>query len=151
MRALWFVAGINLLLPFFAADSFAAEIYQWRDKAGIVHFTDDPMQVPADQRSGATRKLEPLPLQHSSLGSSGKDVWDEKCALCHSSDALGREGKLGLGKIVWPPDALGPIGLKALIKTLRFAADGRYSDMGKVDTDDEELESIARHLLSVQK
>lgn len=149
MREVWFAAGIGLLLSVFAASASAAEIYQWRDKAGIVHFTDDPMQVPAGQRAEAAREVTPLPLQRGA-GISGKAAWKEKCALCHSpADSIG--DKLGLGRVAWPTDALNPVGADSLTEQLRYAASGRYSDMDRVDTDDEELEAIARYLISAQK
>ena len=133
-------------MPAFATFTNATEIYQWRDKAGIAHFTDNPMHVPADQRSDAVREVIPLPLQKGA-GISGKTVWKQKCASCHSpAESVG--DKLGLGHVAWPSDALNPVSVDILAERLRYAASGRYSDMDKVTADEDELEAIARYLIS---
>jgi hypothetical protein len=44
------------LFALWPADS-VSEVYQWTDKKGTVHFTDDPEQLPEPQRSKALREL----------------------------------------------------------------------------------------------
>jgi len=151
VRRAWCLGGAGLLAAALTLSASAADIYQWRDKAGIVHFTDDPMQVPAEKRADAIRELEPVAVRQSGPDRAGRAAWEEKCALCHSPDDLAAEGKVALGPVVWPSDALSPLPLAEVVERLRQAARGSYSAMARVDVDDETLESIGRYLLSVNR
>src|SRR5690554_5085533 len=48
-------AGSMLLLAgLLYAGPVAAQIYQWTDQKGVIHFTDDPEQVPESVRSSGS-------------------------------------------------------------------------------------------------
>lgn len=39
-----------------------AEVYQWEDRSGVVHFTDSPDRIPSEYRGKALRReVDPLP------------------------------------------------------------------------------------------
>lgn len=50
---------VTLLIMFDTAPVVAQEqVYRWVDKRGVIHYTDDPEQLPEPQRSEALRKLD---------------------------------------------------------------------------------------------
>ena len=49
----------TMLILFSGMPAFAqGRVYRWVDKRGVVHYTDDPEQLPEPQRSEALRKLD---------------------------------------------------------------------------------------------
>jgi hypothetical protein len=56
-RLLGPLLGLTLALAL-SGPGRADETYRWVDKDGVVHFTDNPMELPEPQRSQVLRKLE---------------------------------------------------------------------------------------------
>lgn len=135
----------------------AASFYQWKDEAGVTHFTDNPNMVPPKYRSKSQRDLSSFPALKSNASepasrmSAKYKVWTEKCASCHHTGKGERDGLIGLGPVTINSNTRFPETVKDLTKKLRFAANGRYSDMSTVDVTDDELRAIANYLMEKQK
>ncbi|MDX8396849.1 MAG: DUF4124 domain-containing protein [Mariprofundaceae bacterium] len=133
----------------------AVELYQWKDAAGVLHFTDNELNVPALQRQSAKREVNALRAYSGSEGSQpqavgmAEKVWMLKCASCHTT-GLGENEKIGLGKLAVNQSTKFPETIENLWPKLRWAADGRWSDMPKQDVSDDELKQIAAFLLGVK-
>ncbi len=52
---------VLLLLLFATAAAAQERIWSWKDKSGVVHYTDDPEKLPEPMRSEALRELEKNP------------------------------------------------------------------------------------------
>ncbi|MDQ6959032.1 MAG: DUF4124 domain-containing protein [Mariprofundaceae bacterium] len=158
MKALFFnlIAGFAITLLMGMPVS-AASFYQWKDDAGVTHFTDNPDMVPPKYRNKVPQRLSSFPTLKSNVSESTArvparyKVWSKKCARCHHVGEGKRGGLIGLGPITINSDTRFPETAKDLTKKLRFAASGRYSDMPKVDVTDDELRTIADYLMEKQK
>lgn len=136
----------------------AAEIYQWKDAAGKVHFTDNPMNVPAQYRN-QKRDVDPLKGIEVKGGgeiagrpvSESKALWLDKCASCHHVGE-GKSGKLvSLKFLTINRNTNFPSTPEEMFRRMREAADGRIGDMKAVEVADDELLLIAEYLLDTQK
>jgi len=56
-KAGWRLIGAIFMGLLFAAGPARAEIYQWVDKNGTTHFTDNPDELPEPQRSNVLRQI----------------------------------------------------------------------------------------------
>lgn len=154
----FFILLLILVMPWPAAISEAA-IYRWRDKAGVMHFSDDPAAVPARNRKDALHEpssnrgnLQVIDARSLATKSDmGQRLWEDKCARCHHLGQGEADEKVGLLGILINPDTHFPESKASIVKKLRFATDGRYSDMPKINISDEELEKIASYLLHAVK
>lgn len=152
---LWLLIGLALLpaLELAAADG---EIYQWRDSAGVMHFTDDPMRVPEAYREKGRRKLQPLNAYEASDlagktvfdGFSDRELWQARCAECHAPGS-DQDGRIGLGGYVHARNR-GPVReLEDIIPGLNAAMSAEHMQMESLqDITDEEMKQIARYFLS---
>jgi uncharacterized protein DUF4124 len=62
-KAGWRLIGAIFLGLLFAAGPALAEIYQWVDKNGTTHFTDNPDELPEPQRSDVLRQIREKELK----------------------------------------------------------------------------------------
>ncbi|MDX8395304.1 MAG: DUF4124 domain-containing protein [Mariprofundaceae bacterium] len=135
------------------------ELYQWKDRAGITHFTDNPMQVPLKyrkeskrdmsrfRRSPSQKKDQPnAEMKIVKLGSSS--AWDNKCAKCHTIKRDGSK-KVALGFLAIDQRTMFPKAVKDMLPRLKLLTDGR-DGMAKVDVSKEELEEVAKYILAEQ-
>ncbi len=136
-----------------AGVTYAADIYQWKDAGGITHFTDNEMNVPDKYRKTAKRKINKLRVSGSSDGnvqektkSLEAKAWLAKCASCHTKSG-DKDGKLGLGALAVNQQTKFPATIEEIVPQLRWAANGRMSDMPSLDVTDEELKQIAAFIL----
>jgi len=133
----------------------AVDIYQWKDAGGITHFTDNEMNVPEKYRKIAKRKISKLRVSGGSDGVQDKPiglgavVWMGKCASCHTTGE-NKKGKLGLGALAVNQQTRFPATIEEIVPQLRWAANGRMSDMPSLDVTDEELKQIAALILGAQ-
>ena len=58
--SLWLFLGI-LALSALLAPTASADIYRWEDESGVIHFTDDPSNIPANYRGKAREILKTPP------------------------------------------------------------------------------------------
>lgn len=135
----------------------SAEIYQWRDAGGRIHFVDDPSKVPAKYREKAKRNVDGLPAISSENTSKaaveheGKAKWEMYCAECHVAGQERERGKVSLFPVLIDSGTKYPVSRSRAVWEFRRAADGHYSDMDAIDISDEELGLIAEYLLDMQK
>jgi hypothetical protein len=133
----------------------AAELYQWRDDAGQLHFTDNPMEVPAQYRDlkRSVGKLEVVSTSSAggAVSSSKGELWMERCAACHHV-GRGKKGNLvGLGYLAVNKVTRFPNTPQEVFKTFREAANGRIGDMKPIQISDDDLLKIARYFLGAQE
>jgi hypothetical protein len=57
-RGGWGIIGLLAGLLVVCPPSNGAETYRWVDKNGVIHFTDDPEELPEPQRTRVLRELE---------------------------------------------------------------------------------------------
>ncbi len=140
----------------FAAASVAlADIYRWKDDAGVLHVTNDPTKVPAGKlESAKIRSLRDVNVTTGGATSAGgRGVFEQKCGSCHlagmdsTGDGEGGDGKLAILPFLIDPESKLPMDKKAALERLSFAAEGRFSDMPAIDVAPEELDKIADYLL----
>jgi len=139
----------------------AAEIYQWKDAAGHMHFTDNPGQVPPRYRQQGLKKrnIQPQDAKFSvnrmpsTISSGGKKLWETKCISCHfiNGDGLAGDGKRGLRRFVLNRKTGYPFNFEQILPRLRRAVAGRTSDMPPVDINDKELALLVNYLISTFK
>lgn len=134
-------------------------VYQWRDVSGAMHFTDNPNQVPPQYRKnvvgGLVETVAP-PAGGNQVKSTARipvkyKVWTEKCASCHHAGEETKGGLQGLAHVTINQVTRFPATIDEVVRQLRFASNGRFSDMSRVDVSDDELRSIAQYLLSMNK
>jgi hypothetical protein len=131
--------------------SFAGEIFQWRDAAGHVHFTDDPAKVPWEYQDGASRQMKDYAPARKVASRHDKDVWKLHCAECHHPGE-GRVGDLrGLAGYALHEASDRFMKLpEQMLPDLRKAIEGRTTDMKPMSLDDNKLLAISRHLIQEQ-
>jgi len=133
----------------------AAKFYQWKDAAGITHFTDNPSNIPKTARA-TPRNVGALGVVHTesenqTLQANGKKLWNAQCVSCHF-EGQGRKGKLrGLGKFTVNQATHFPATSNEMLAKFRPAVEGRTTDMKRMTISDEDLLAIARYLLAAQK
>ena len=152
-----FFAGVAAAaLLTWAIPAVGGGFYRWTDEAGVTHFTDDPTRVPPRYRRQA-RNPAPMGGNLQVLGAPnrkkdvGAELWAAKCASCHHTGRGEVDEKVGLADVVINPETHFPEGEDAIVKKMRYAADGRFSDMPRLRVSDEELRKIAKYLLGVVK
>lgn len=143
-------SGILLALSFTVA--YSGELYQWKDTAGIVHFTDNANKVPAEYRDKSARNVNALPVYgeraaSASFSLDGQILWAERCSSCHHMGE-GMDGdKVGLGRHLINQESKFPASVESVADAFQYAAAGRYSDMSRIDISKEELTAIARYFV----
>lgn len=152
------VAALSSLL-LIATSAAAAQIYQWKDSQGVVHFTDNPANVPAKYRSKSARDLKPLESVKSTdsvdkakapVRLSGKKLWQQRCVSCHHLGQGFVGDKPGLGELGINRTSKFRTQAKDVLRRLKSATSGRRSDMDKIDISDEELLVIAEYVIDTQ-
>ena len=131
--------------------SLASEIFQWRDAAGHIHFTDDPSKVPWEYQDGAIRQLEDYAPTRKVASRDDKGAWKLHCAECHHPGE-GRVGDLrGLAGYTLHESSDRFMKLpEQMLPDLRKAIEGRTTDMKPMSLDDNTLLAISRHLIQEQ-
>ncbi len=146
-----------ILCMLFAQAAWAETIYQWRDEAGVLHFTDNPAKVPADKREGSARELSsPVSKQkekqasgRSQTASIGQDLWLNKCSSCHHLNGTGWKGdKLGLQPFVVDSSTGFPLAIDDIVRNFRYAVKGRTSNMPEIEISEDELSALARYIVN---
>lgn len=133
----------------------AVEIYQWKDSAGVTHFTDNSMNVPEKYRKVAKRKVNKLRISGGSEGVDGRlkalgeAAWLGKCASCHTTGE-NKKDKLGLGMLTVNQQTKFPTTIEEIVPQLRRAANGSISGMVSLDVTEDELKMIAKFILGAQ-
>jgi len=133
----------------------AAKFYQWKDAAGITHFTDNPANIPKAARA-TSHNMGAVDVVHAEgekriSQENGKKLWNTRCASCHF-EGQGRKGELrGLGALTVKHSTHFPATPEEMLAKLRPAVEGRTTDMTRMEISDEELLAIARYLLAAQK
>jgi len=133
----------------------AAKLYQWKDAAGITHFTDNLANIPKAARA-TPRNVGTVDVVHAEgknriSQENGEKLWNARCASCHF-EGQGRKGELrGLGSLAVNPVTRFPATPNRMLAKLRPAVEGRTTDMTRMEISDEELLAIARYLLAAQK
>lgn len=148
--------GMMILWVLFAQGAWAETIYQWRDEAGAIHFTDNPASVPADKREGSARVL-PSPVSkqkkkqasgRSQAASTGQDLWLNKCSSCHHLNGAGWKGdKLGLHPFVVDSSTGFPLTVDDIVRNFRYAVKGRTSNMPEIEISEDELSALAKYIV----
>jgi hypothetical protein len=148
---------LGLFICFTSGAAGSAEIYQWRDADGKLHFVDNPAKVPPEYRVKSRRELNALQTT-TSVGvaapfdkAEGKLKWESFCAACHFTGKEKERGKLDLSRLLINDATKFPATQKQVVWEFRRAANGSYSDMDKIEISDDELKSIAAYLLDKQK
>jgi len=126
-----------------------AKLYRWVDDAGITHFSDNPANVPPAKRGHA--EVQGMPelnvVDSRVVSSGGSSLFDQKCGACHVAGYDADGERLPLLSRAYNPETGLKRTVEELASELRWAADGRYSDMPAVEVSDEDLEKIAGFLL----
>ncbi len=146
--------ALLLVLAAIAAASPAetGEVYRWRDAAGVVHFTDDPSKVPPGARPVRAHPENLIVMERPSGtdeakgGADGEALFARRCAKCHVLFPEEDPKKEPLLEVLTDPDTHAPRPLEEVVKTFRWAADGRFSDMDDIEISDEDLRRIAQAL-----
>lgn len=151
--------GVLLLLALAGGTAEAAQLYQWKDEAGVVHFTDNPMDVPGDHRANDRREVKPLqPVSGpapkgaaSKAASAGARLWQQYCSQCHTlahnTQSSNAKGKMGLGQLTINPETKFPATVNELLPKLQWAVQGRLTDMSSVKISEADLKQIASFML----
>jgi len=147
--------GALLMACYAVGVAHAVDIYQWKDSGGVTHFTDNAMNVPEEYREIAKRKVKKLRVSGGDGGMQdqpkalGELAWLDKCASCHTAGE-DKGDKLGLGSLAVNQQTKFPATVGGIVSQLRWAANGRMSDMPSLDVTDEELKQIAKFILGAQ-
>jgi len=131
----------------------ADTIYQWRDSAGVTHFTDNPAKVPVENRQEGFRELSSPRVARvtskarvSGVASNGRDIWLNKCKTCHHLNSGGWKGeKLGLVSFIINPKSGFPFSNEDVIQSFRYALNGRTSNMQAIEMSDRELHDLVEY------
>lgn len=139
----------------------AAAVYQWKDAAGHMHFTDNLGQVPPQYRQQGlkVRNIQSQDTKSSAnrvpatISSGGKKIWETKCASCHfiNGKGLREDGKRGLQRFVLNEKTGFPFNPEDILPRVRRAVAGRTSDMPPVNITDKELTLLINYLISTFK
>lgn len=149
LRRVSYFVGLALACALFSPTPQALEIYQWRDKEGRLHFTDDASKVPPVYRK--SKKYLSGSRERPSEVHAGERVWREKCASCHH---LGRgfRGELrGLGHLLTDSRTRLPRKEEDLLLDLKYAVSGRATLMPEIKISDDALQQLARYMLSQRR
>ena len=146
-------AGLAVLLAMIPAAARAGQIYQWKDAGGVVHFTDNPDEVPVQDRDKSRRDVEPLAGIAAQAGTSiasadpGRKIWETKCQACHVYDNDSTEkGHTGLLKYILNPDTKFPYPDKAIFNSLQKGVRGNGEGMPAIDISDDDLRTLVQFL-----
>jgi len=145
--------GVAMIISLDGA--MAERIYQWVDSAGVRHFTNNELNIPSQYRV----KIKDMKALTTGAGKqktpagnvSGKELWLERCASCHTMNAHGDSGIRSLASVVIDPATRFPRSEDVLSGILRGAVEGRTTDMKRVEIRDSELLEIARYLIEYSK
>jgi len=140
----------------FPPEVSAGKIYQWKDAGGVVHFTDNPGEVPAKKRDTSQREVTPLSgTRASSSGQgvqSGREIWEAKCQACHVYNSDYKDNELtGIFSHIVNPDTKFPFAYDAVFDTLKNAVSGFGEGMPAVDISEEELKTLTQFLIESLK
>ena len=145
--------ALMMAIPPYAS---AGKVYQWKDASGVVHFSDNPDDVPAKHRASSQREVAPLAGTVASSGGlgapSGREVWVSKCQACHvyTSD-IREEGNMGIFSFIINPQTRFPFADDVIFTSMKNAASGFGEGMPAVQVSDEELKSLTRFLVQAVK
>ena len=147
-------ALVFMMLALSPASVWAQRIYQWRDAAGVMHFTDDPGAVPVQYRGQGQRDLEPLAgigpaagIDSASEG-LGRRIWETKCQACHVYDSDGTQnGHMGIRSYILNPQTKFPYPEARIMDALRKGARGTGEGMPAIDISDKEMKALVQFLI----
>jgi len=147
VKKVWVVAVLVLWVIPAPAD---AKIYRWVDESGVVHFGDEASQV---QRKGeVVRPGSSINLVEGSADmrgasdvSDGKTLYLQRCSACHTL-LQEEEDKVSLLEVVVDHTSGFPRDVEQILKELKRAASGAFSDMDRLEIGEDELRRIAEYL-----
>jgi mono/diheme cytochrome c family protein len=153
-RALWHVAaGLAVLVMASPPAARAGEIYQWKDASGVVHFSDNPDDVPVQDRGKSLRDVQPLAgiatqTDTTATGDDdGRKIWESKCQACHVYDSNSTEkGHTGLLKYILNPDTKFPYPNSVIMNSLENGIRGNSEGMPAVSITDDEMKTLVDFL-----
>ncbi len=98
-------ASLLLLVGWLLVSSVvsAQEIYRWTDEKGVVHFTDDPTQIPEKYRE--KMKTEKIPTESSPPSQAQPQTVPTGPPLVKPAEPSGRKDILGRGEDWWKAQA----------------------------------------------
>jgi len=82
--------AIGLLIGLFAVSHVFADFYKYRDKDGVLRFTDDLGEVPADQRPQMQRYRETKPVHQGEAGNKRAVLKKGKAQTAAQSKSKGQ-------------------------------------------------------------
>jgi len=144
------------LMFFMSAQVVKADrIYQWKDSAGITHFTNNESNIPKQYRV----KVKDMKLQAATVtdegqlvaSSTGKQLWHSYCASCHVPGVERKERLRPLASVILDPDTRFQRSPDALNSILRMAIEGRTTDMTRIEISDADLLEITHYLIEYSK
>jgi len=150
-------AAVMMLFLSGNMNTYAAQIYQWKDASGVIHFSDNPNAVPPQYRKDSGRNIQELPATRVSESAAskanaparyrGREIWRSKCAECHyvSGNAL-KDGKRGLHRFIIDEQTNFPRDPEQVLPQFKYATSGRTSEMPPVDISDDELRAMIKYL-----
>lgn len=127
----------------------AATLYQWKDDAGVTHFTDNPANVPPQYREKGEREVKGVESSTSMPG-VGEKLWREKCAACHhlGEGALrsGNDTRYGLRSVLFSSYTDVPFPVDTVREKMMPALNGKGASMPAIQLSDEELGSLIKYM-----
>jgi mono/diheme cytochrome c family protein len=146
------VMALMLLAPA-GPRAWAQRIYQWKDAAGVMHFTDDQGAVPVQYRGQGKRDLEPLAGIGPAAGSDsatdslGRRIWESKCQACHVYDSDSRQkGHTGLRSYILNPQTKFPYPEARIADALSKGVRGTGEGMPAIAISDKEMKALVQFL-----
>jgi len=138
---------LSSMLCVLVSASLAATLYQWKDAAGHMHFTDNLSKVPAEHRSNSARDMRPL-VAASKVERvlDGRALYEAKCATCHVIGYKNDGAREGLAWAIISDKTKYPQPPDKLFLIIREAVDGEV-DMPVMKISDKEVMAIANYLI----
>jgi len=146
---------LMLSLIAFALPVYAGALYKWKDAAGMVHFTDNPNNVPAKYRKdkplimgkGLPNVKNPEKGRVHLPRSEGARLWANICSECHSLGKGRASGLKDLSYLAVNRVSKFSARVEEIFPDLKYAVSGRTSDMDEVDISDDELRAVAQYII----
>jgi mono/diheme cytochrome c family protein len=143
-------AGLALMLLASPGAAVAGQVYQWTDANGVMHFSDNPDDVPVQDRDNSRREVQPLagiaPQEDTAApgdDDDGRKIWESKCQACHVYDSNSTEkGHTGLLKYILNPETKFPYPDNVILNSLEKGVRGNGEGMPAIDISEDELKTL---------
>ena len=143
-------AGLALMLLASPGAAVAGQVYQWTDANGVMHFSDNPDDVPVQDRDNSRREVQPLagiaPQEDTASpgdDDDGRKIWESKCQACHVYDSNSTEkGHTGLLKYILNPETKFPYPDNVILNSLEKGVRGNGEGMPAIDISEDELKTL---------